>query len=63
MKKGKTRRVGLTITAQTFHHLRNMADDLGLDMGQVVDELVRDRRRRESARNKPRMEGLRYVQK
>lgn len=42
MKKN-LRRISITVTAQTAHHLKNMADACGhRDMGRVVDKLVRE---------------------
>ena len=39
------RRVTITVTAQTLHHLKTQAGATGRrDLGEVVDELVREKR-------------------
>lgn len=65
MKKGNLRRVGMTITAQTFYHLKDMADACGhRDIGRVVDKLVSEHQLAAKVRTKPtEREGLYYVQK
>lgn len=65
MSKNKKRRVGMTITAQTFYHLKDMADACGhRDIGRVVDKLVREHQLAAKVRTKPtEREGLYYVQK
>lgn len=65
MKKGNLRRVGITITAQTFYHLKDMADACGhRDIGRVVDKLVREHQLAAKVRIKStEREGLYYVQK
>lgn len=65
MKKGNLRRVGMTITAQTFYHLKDMADACGhRDIGRVVDKLVREHQLAAKIRTKPtEREVMYYVQK
>lgn len=45
MDKKNLRRVTITVTAQTLHHMTNKAGATGRRaLGQVVDELVRENR-------------------
>lgn len=45
-KKNK-RRVSILLNAQTLYHLNQKAAEEGVDMGEVVDRVVREWRRRE----------------
>ena len=65
MSKNNRRRVGMTITTQTFYHLKDMAAACGhKDIGRVVDKLVREHQLAAKVRTKPaEREGLYYVQK
>lgn len=48
------RRVTITVTAQTLHHLKTKAGATGRrDLGQVVDELVREKRLATNNKKKP----------
>lgn len=41
--KTRTKRVHVTITDHTLYHLKEMADESGLEsIGRVIDKLVRD---------------------
>ncbi len=43
MSKVRVRRIHCTVTAQTFYHLKDMAEANGYsDIGRVVDQLVRE---------------------
>ena len=48
------RRVTITVTAQTLHHLKTQAGATGRrDLGEVVDELVRENRLATNNKKKP----------
>jgi len=56
--KTRTKRIHITITAQTLYHLKEMAEESGLeDIGRVIDKLVRERQIATKIRIEPTKKG------
>jgi len=56
--KTRTKRIQITITAQTLYHLKEMAEESGLeDIGRVIDKLVRERQIATKIRIEPTKKG------
>lgn len=47
MDKKNKRRVSMLLNSQTLYHLNQKAAEEGVDLGEVVDRVVREWRRRE----------------